>query len=476
MAKSEGAQNIRPYTMEIAQFVCNLKYQDIPLEVIQIIKRNTLDTFGCGLFGSTMPWGKIISEFVAELGDGGKASVWGKKAKAFSPNAVLANGTMVHGFELDDVHHGGRVHPGAACATSALALVEERNPVNGEEFITALVAGYEVVTRVAKVIAGSHSERGFHPQGTCGTFGAAASAGKILRLNVEKMANAFGLAGAQSAGLHAAQFGPMAKRFHAGRAAQSGVYAALLAEKGFTGAVDILEKPYGGFCSAFADEFNLEILVEKLGEVYETVKTGLKYHCGCGANHAVLDLIGSFISSQNIKSDEIEKIIIKTDKGALLHVGWEYIPSEVTTAQMNLSYNVAALLLEGCCFVDQFRPDLLRDPRILNIIKNKIQIIYEPSFDKFKRQERIMDIEIEYQGTKKWKGTAVIENFKGSVSNSLSVEETEKKFRILAAKVIGEKKASLLIEKINSLEKLPEVKILGQFLIPGNVPEEASAR
>ncbi len=464
-ANRSSEMEIKAYTMELAKFVADLRYEHLPQEVVSTIKESILDTLGCGIYGSTLPWGQIITEFVKKAGDCGKATVWGRNILTSAANAALANGTMVHGFELDDVHKGGRVHPGAVCVTAAFALSEENGPVDGKGFITALVAGYEVVTRVAKAVAGSHSIRGFHPQGTTGTFGSAAAAAKILGMSKNEIANAFGLAGAQSAGLHAAQFGPMAKRFHAGRAAQSGVYAVQLAKAGFTGAIDILEKPYGGFCKAFADEFDLDLLVKGLSKDYESGKTGLKHHCGCGANQAVLDLISDFMASKQLRVEEIEKITIKTERGAWLHVGWKYSPAEVTTAQMNLSYNVAVLLLEGQCFVEQFREELLSDPRVMEIIEEKIEVVYDPALDVNKGEDRLMIVNIVYRQGQHWTGNADMSKAKGTPSNRLTKEEIITKFKKLTVDRLDEDHSAALISKVADLESLTDIVSLAGLLV-----------
>jgi 2-methylcitrate dehydratase PrpD len=465
MTSGHGAEEVvKPYTLELAKFVEELSFGKIPSAVVDTIKRNFLDSSGCGLFGSRLPWGDIISEFVVRQNSRGKASVWGKKIHTSPALAVLANGTMVHGYELDDVHKGGRVHPGAVCATSGLAIAEEQGGVDGKTLITALTAGYEITGRVARCVSGSHSMRGFHPEGTCGTFGAAATAAKLLNLDAGKIANALGLAGAQSAGLHAAQYGPMAKRFHAGRAAQSGVYAAELASLGFTGAMDILEKPYGGFCKAFADKFNLDALTAGLGKTYEAGKTGLKFYCGCGANQAALDAVGSFLLPSSIPSEQVEKIRVGMDEAALLHVGWKYTPGEVTGAQMNLSYNLAVLLLEGGCFVDQFRPEMLGDPRVLEIIAKKIQIVHDPKLEGRKGEDRVMEIEIHLKDGKKWQGTAWMGKAKGTPENPLTDAQVLEKFQTLALPAIGKEKARQLEKTVTGLEEIPDVSVLGALL------------
>jgi aconitate decarboxylase len=465
MTSSHGGEEVvKPYTLELAKFIAELTFAEIPSAVVKTIKRNLLDTFGCGLMGSRLPWGNIISEFVSSQNSRGKATVWGKKIRTSPAFAALANGTMVHGYELDDVHPGGRLHPGAVSVTSGLAIAEERGGIDGKALLTALTAGYELTGRVAQSVVGSHSLRGFHPEGTCGVFGAAATAAKLLNLDAGKTANALGVAGAQSAGLHAAQFGPMTKRFHAGRAAQSGVYAAELASLGFTGATDILEKPYGGFCRAFADKFDLETLTAGLGRIFSGGNVGLKFYCGCGVNHAALDVVSSVFRSNSVRSEQVKKIVVRMDQAAFLHVGWKYTPGEVTGAQMNISYGLAVFLLEGACFVDQFRPEMLNNPKVLKTIDEKIQVVHDPKLDGLKGENRIMEVEVHLKDGRKWQETAWVDKAKGFPVNPMTDAEVLEKFQTLGQPVIGKEKARRLGEALAGLEELPDVSVLGRYL------------
>jgi 2-methylcitrate dehydratase PrpD len=129
-----------------------------------------LDTFGCGLFGSTLPWARIVADFARDLGEKQESVVWGRDFKVSAPNAALANGTAVHSFELDDLHKTAIIHPGGVAIPPALAVAEKVGGCDGKEFLTAVVAGYEVGIRVGMSVGTSHLQRGFHNTGTNGTF------------------------------------------------------------------------------------------------------------------------------------------------------------------------------------------------------------------------------------------------------------------------------------------------------------------
>src|SRR2546423_6444538 len=241
-----------PYASRVAQFASGLRFEQIPREVLERIKLLILDSFGCAIFGAALPWSRILIDTLASLDSNANCGVWGTDRRLSAPHAVLANGALVQSFELDDVHRQGVLHVGAVALPPLIAIAETRRGITGRDFLTAAVAGYEIGPRVGQCMGPEHLVQGWHSGATVGVFAAAAAAASALRLPPDKTIHALGIAGTQSSGLMAAQFGSMVKRMHAGRAAQSGFYAATLAERGFTGITDIFENPYGGFCTTFS--------------------------------------------------------------------------------------------------------------------------------------------------------------------------------------------------------------------------------
>src|SRR5580692_1095142 len=283
-----GAAGDNPHTRAIAKFVSELKYEDIPAAVIDRIKLLILDSLGCALYGSDLEWSRILRSTLGKIDVTKACGVWGTAERLSAPHAALVNGTLIQSFELDDVHREGVLHVGAVTLPPLVAVAEIRPGMSGRDFLTAAVAGYEIGPRVGMCMGPEHIGQGWHSGATVGVFSAAAGAAAGLRLSEEQTVHALGIAGTQSAGLMAAQYGSMVKRMHAGRAAQSGLYAALLAEAGFTGIVDVFESPYGGFCSTFSrstDRFNLNDLSSDLGEQWESLRISLKFYSCVGSNH-----------------------------------------------------------------------------------------------------------------------------------------------------------------------------------------------
>src|ERR1700738_2686428 len=326
-----------PHTRRIAEFVSSLTYERIPHEVRQRIKLLILDALGCAIYGASLEWCRILADTLTRIDRTRTTSVWGTTRRLCSAHAALVNGTQVQGFELDDVHRQGVLHVGAVTLPALIAICESHARLSGRDFLTAAVAGYEVGPRVGMCMGQEHIGQGWHSGATVGVFSAAAGAARGLGLDAEKTVHALGIAGTQSSGLIAAQYGAMVKRMHAGRSSQSGLYGALLARKGFTGIIDVFEAPYGGFCTTFSrstDLFDLDELSAGLGERFETLRIALKFYSCVASNHTSLDAIRAIQQRRPFGLDELAKIVIRGSQVTVDHVGWPYRPEGLTSAQL----------------------------------------------------------------------------------------------------------------------------------------------
>jgi aconitate decarboxylase len=458
----ESATDDSP-TRSLAEYIAGVSYKDIPPEVVSHIKFCFIDSLGCALFGSTLPWGKIITSFAKELGKGKGALIWGDGAEVPSTSAPLANGTLIHSFEMDDLHRVGVIHPGSEAIPAADALVRHVGDVDGKRFLTAVVAGYEIGCRVGMTGGAAQLRRGFHPSATSGTFAAGAAAAKMLRLNPAKTVHSLGIAGTQAAGLMAAQHASMVKRMHPGRSAQAGVYGALLAAKGFTGIEDVLEAPYGGFCSTFIDKPNLSHLTDQLGKRFETLNVGFKPYPCCGSNHTSIDALKKILREHpEVSSKNVEKIRIRTSRATKLHVGWPYQPKSMTTAQMNLLFCVAILLHDRDFFVDQVTEKSIRRSDVLQTTK-KIEVLEDPQFDALGDEGRHgVDLEVQLRDGKSYSEKVL--HAKGSDKHPMTREEVLAKFRLLASRVLSGSRVEKLEDTLLNLEKLDDARKIGKLL------------
>ena len=362
---AEAASLLPNATRDLARFAANLRYEDIPGDVRQHVKLCVLDGLGVALFGSRLPWTRMVQDAAIEEGANPVASFWGTSQKGSIAQAALVNGTAGHAFEMDDIHKESIVHPNSLACPVAFAFAESSPTISGQDILTAIVAGYEVGTRVGNAATMALFLRGFHPQGTNGAFVAAAAAGRILRLPEDQMLHTLGIAGSMAAGLMAAQEGAMVKRLHAGRAAQSGVQAALLAQKGFTGITEVLEAGYGGFLSSLSGKPNPERLTAGLGSVWETQQVGFKLYPSVTSIHTALDALDQIMRQHNLTADQIEAIEVGCSHMTYVHTAWHYKPAGVTAAQMNLFFGLAVIALFRDGSVRQYAQDRIADPAIL---------------------------------------------------------------------------------------------------------------
>jgi len=465
MAKAqplETAANGSP-TRALAQFIAGFSYKNIPPEVVSHVKFCLLDSLGCALFGSTLPWGKIITSFTKELGKGKGALIWCDGSEVPSTSAPLANGTLIHSFEMDDLHRVGVIHPGSEAIPATDALVRHVGNVDGKRFLTAVALGYEVGCRVGMTGGAAQLRRGFHPSATSGTFAAGAAAAKMLRLNPAKTVHALGIAGTQAAGLMAAQHASMVKRMHPGRSAQAGVYGALLAQKGFTGIEDVLEAPYGGFCSTFIDQPNLSHLTDGLGERFETLNVGFKPYPSCGSNHTSIDALKKILRDHpEVSAENVAKLRIRTTRATKLHVGWPYEPKSMTTAQMNLPFCVAVLLHDRDFFVDQVTAKSIRRQDVLATTK-KIDVVEDAEFDALGDEGRHgVELEVELRNGNSYREKVL--HAKGSDKHPMTEDEVVQKFALLASRVLSSSRVERLRDTLLNLEKLDDARQIGKLL------------
>jgi 2-methylcitrate dehydratase PrpD len=214
----------------------------------------------------------------------------------------------------------------------------------------------------------------------CGVFVAAATAARLLELDAARTQHAFGIAGSMASGLMAAQEGAMVKRLHAGQAAKNGVTAALLARRGFTGIVNVLEAPFGGFFSAMTERRDLDALTAGLGTQWETLALGFKPYATAGAIHPALALLDSIMTGHRLKADDIAQIDVECTTHCKNHVAWPYVPQGVASAQMNIFYALSVMALERAAMVEQFDEAKLQRPDILAFM-GRIKVAIDDKFD-----------------------------------------------------------------------------------------------
>ncbi len=435
-------------TLQLAKYVCSLDYAAIPAEVLQMGKNCLLDSVAVGLHGSTKPWGKIVGALVKERGGNGASSIFGDHVKVPSASAALANGTMIHGFELDNVRQPGAGSHAGATIVPALLAVREEVHATGKDFLTAMVAGCEVMFRIGLAVGAGVERRGFHAPGLTGTFGAAIAVGKLLGLGVEKLTCAMGICGSLSSGLlefSRATSGGMVKRLHLGRAAEGGLMAALLASKGFTGPQTILEGEFG-FCQVFSDSASLDRLTAGLGSDFETMNICIKrYPCHIYAQAPIEALVG-LSRDYSFGAEEVERIVVAGEKKITTHHAI-YEPRDVMMAQYSVPYSVALSLWTDPEDPENFSEKNLSDSRILGLAR-RVELVVDEEINKMEGS-RAARVTVKLKGGMELKREVL--HFKGTPKNPLTEEELSSKVKRLACHALEQEKVGDLVEKVRSL-------------------------
>ena len=451
------------YTRQIADFASRLTLDAVPPEVIARAKGIILDGLGCALFGSDVRWTRILAGVVHRLEPkGGVASIWGRRASASAANAALVNGTMVQSYELDDVHINGHMHSCAVVLPAAFAAAEYvgGDKVDGARLLLAIIAAFEIGPRVGICMRGDDIKlNGWHSGGILTTFPAAIAAGVVLGLNSDQFFHALGIAGTQAGGLFAAQYGSMVKRMHAGKAAQSGLYAALLAADGFTGIEDVFDEKYGGYCSTFThstDKFDLPELVAGLGTRWETMHFTIKTYACNGSNHSAVNAIDELMAENGIKADDVAEITIAATQGMIRHGGWSpYEPKGLVGAQMHTGFCVAMRMIEGDVFVDQMVDENIGRADLV-ALANKVKMVRSVEREQRGNSYRKgVDMEVKLKDGRELKKT--VDFARGNDLRPLSGEEMATKFRRLAAKALSKRNVTQIEKIVWELERVASV-------------------
>lgn len=356
----------------LTTFVIETCYETIPEEGKHRAKQCILDTIGVTLAGSNDPIHKPVMEYLREVGGNKQSTVIGFGTKTSAPHAAFANGVFGHVLDYDDYTFSFIGHPTVVVAPVILSIGEVLNS-NGKDLLTAFLLGTEVQWKIGEALVGSgnHYNKGWHSTGTVGTLGAVAAAGKLLRLDSEKMANAFSIAASEISGIRE-QFGTMAKPFHAGRAAENGVVAALLARGGFTGAKTAFEGETGIF-RLIADDYDLS-KIDRLGDPWGLLDPDSQkgiifklYPC-CGSGDGAIDGIFSMIEEHGIKTEEVESIECFANEHKVRNLK-HHNPQTGMEAKFSLEYWLTIALLEGKVGIDQFVDEKVNDPRVQEFMK-----------------------------------------------------------------------------------------------------------
>ena len=435
-------------TEKLARFAVETSYRSFPKPVIHQAKRCFLDLLGVALGGSKQPLGNILVKVAKDFGGRPQATVMGHGLKTNVMNAALVNGAIAHALDYDDTHIYSIGHPSAPVIPAILAVAEWKG-LSGKAALEAFILGFEVETRIGLGLGPKHYDRGWHKTSTYGRFGAAVAAGKLLGLSLEQMKQAMGLAGTQAAGLRLV-FGTMAKPFHPGKCAFDGVLSAILAQRGFTCAPNIIEGKKG-FVEVLGDHSKLEPMVKNLGKRYEVLRDTFKPYAACLLTHPAIDAIIEMRNKYDLRPEDVGEIQCDVARFCLDSAG-QVEPRTGLSGKFSTYYCAALALAEGVAGEDMFTDRKVLDPKMV-ALRKKVKARVVPRFKD--TEARVM---ITTKAGKKY--SAYVDRPKGDPRNPPTDRELEDKFRSLAAFVLPQRKIESLVKTIWSLEKLPNVRQL----------------
>lgn len=383
----QAAPKIAPrgdLTRILAEWASGFRETDLPASARRFLRLAVLDTVGVGLYGAGEEWTRMVRDWASgamPAPGAPAATVWGEAEARLRPaDAALVNGVAIHAFELDDFCQ--KIHPGAPIVPAALALAETSG-ASLAEVETAIALGYEVAIRTSRALDPNRARlRGWHLTGVCGPIGAAVACARLLGLDAEQTAWAIGLAATQSSGLFAFNAdGAMSKRFHPGRAAQSGVMAAELAARGFTGPATVYEVEDGGFLGAFGDTTHPEALVDGLGRSWVLETTNFKPYACCGSVHAYVDCAKELRARLGGPPPADARVKAGVARVVDVQCGYDYVPGTVLNAQMSLRYCLAVALIDGEALPGQFAAERLSDPAVVALAR-RIELVGDAELDR----------------------------------------------------------------------------------------------
>lgn len=454
-------------TGKLAQWLTDFKLADAPRHAQERAKDLTLDGIACAIVGAQLPWSRKAAEIVQKFEGTGDRTIIGWGAKTSAPGAALLNGTFIQGFELDDYHPLGPLHSASIVLPALFSCAEGLGKVSGKQFLEAAMVGYEVGPRVGMALHGAQMlSRGWHSGSVFGTHAAAAAVGKLLGLDAARFEDALGLAGTQSAGLMAAQYEAMCKRMHHGFSARNGLYAAVLAEGGYTGIKRVFEREYGGFLSTFGEGHNPDAsqITSGLGERWEVERIVIKPYAAMGGIHSPLDALFDVGAQRKLVASEIARIECDVSH-AVYHHGW-WVPERPLTpigAQMNIGYTLAVAVLDGSAMVQQFSPTRIDSDDVWALLP-KVEVRHDPAFDAggpMKRgQTRVAVTFTDGQRIVVERATS------RAIESPQSSNEVAAKYRTLTDGLIDQRRQIGIEQMVRSLEDLDDIRDLLALLAP----------
>jgi 2-methylcitrate dehydratase PrpD len=465
MVSAETTIDQPAVTRELARFASALRFEDLPAEVVERTQLLFMDLAGIIVRAQSLDSTAVLKQTMRDLGQHqGETRVLGCTGRWTSQAAALIAGAAAHSLDFDDTHAEAQLHPGAPVIAAALAAAQLAG-AGSRELLAAIVAGYEVMIRVALgVHALRHGERGYHGSATTGVFGATAAAGNLLGLSPQQMEHAFGTALSEAAGT--GQFvvnGAWTKRFHVGNAAAGGVLAAALARRGYTGATQALEGKEG-FFRVYSPEPRPALALRGLGREWEILQSGIKPYPCCRGIHAPLDGVMTLHAKHEISIDRIASVRVGMAKRSVYVVGEPQErrrnPQNVVDCQFSVHLCLAVALKHRRMGWDDYEP-AMADPEIRALMQ-RIEVFEDAECEANFPRAFSAVVEIRTTDGQCWR--EFVHAPRGEPSSMLSAAELRAKFSLLVQGALGAAGERMLFDAI---ARMPEGRSLADLFESG---------
>src|ERR1700730_16240448 len=444
-------QNLSPDAVTLTKTLCArlaaAQFHDLSVAVKHQARRGVLDWIGCALAGSGHKTISTLLEVLQETSGRPQATVLGRKLRLGLRDAPLANGQMGHVLDFDDTHMGGVVLHASSPILAALFALAERAPVSGADLMLAYAVGFEAGVRTGWSAPGHH-KGGWHLTGTPGTIAAGGAGGKLLGLDRQRLTYAMGIAATQAAGMQQNR-GTMCKSFHAGKAAQNGVLAALLAERGFDSTQEIIEGRQG-FCRVYSDTATPERLTAGLGESWLIETNGHKpYACGV-VLHPLIDAVIAIRNRERIDPAAVSEISLRVHP-LVLSITDVVEPSTGLQSKFSAVHSAAVALVDGAAGIAQYSDVSATDP-VVAALRDKTEAIADAPLGSDEAYAAI--------AARGKRHEVHIPHATGTAANPMSDAAIEAKFRANATPVVGGERAESIVEFVWALERQRDVRDL----------------
>ena len=451
----------------LVEYLASLSEADLAPELMQSSTIALLDTVGCGLYGSQKKWGEIAKAFVLSEHSSGKATLYGCTSPIAPARAALANGTATHGFELDDIIQSTQGHPGAVVVPSALAVAEQLG-ASGPRLLLAMVVGYEMFARVGRAFTVDYSHRGFHVTGVNGSIAATVAAAVIMRLEVPQLLSAIGIACSSASGIKAfiQGTGGMVKRWHAGRAAEAGVVACELAQRGFTGPKEGIDGKFGLLQVIGGQAARPEFLDANLGSTFAIAnEMWVKVYPCCGMLHSTLHALENLKQQHRFSPAQVSEIRVHTCRRAVDQNG-DPNPQETMAAQYSIPYSAGVAVAKDPRDLMAFDETNLQDPVVRGLM-SRTKLFVDEKIDRVYPLHLGARVEVSLTDGREIQDT-VLDPY-GSAADPCTPAVVEAKFRQLAGYVKDPATIESIIAAVRNMPSSSSVESLSKALREENL-------